>query len=461
VDDSLGHKKGLGFLFEKRSIASLIVFRIIFGLLALLSSLRFVQEGWIEVLFSHSFFFKYSGFAWVPVLSVDNLYTLFYLMIAASICITLGFAYRFAIAFFFLAFTYVDLMDASNYLNHHYLFSLLGFLLIFLPANRSFSLDAVLRPSIHREKMPSWCKYILLFQISIVYIFAGLAKINTDWLLHGMPLAVWLLEHQHLPLIGNYLAFQSTAVLFSWVGMLYDCTIVFFLLNNRTRPIAFLAVLLFHGMTAVFFNIGLFPLIMVSCSLLFFSDNFHLRLLHLFQGGTLLGASKKQKPTTYPITSNSAYSLKAVLPYFLSIYVLLQLILPIRHLAYTGDTQWTEEGYRFSWRVMLVEKSGMATFHAVNPSTGQKDEVNSARFLSDFQIKQMAIQPEFIHQFAQFLKTHYQEEYLWDSVEIYVDSHVALNGRVSRPLIDPKADLLKLNQPIIQQYAERKTPKIR
>lgn len=435
------------FLWEERSIAPLVVFRILFGLLALISSVRFIRNDWIEALFGQSqFYFKYTGFSWVPVLSVEEIYLLFYLMIVASLGILFGFAYRLSIAFFFLAFTFVDLMDASNYLNHHYLFSLLAFLLIFLPANRFFSIDCLLRPSIRRTKVPALCRNILLFQIALVYLFAGLAKINPDWLLHGMPLAVWLPEHQHLPIIGEFLTQKSTAVLFSWMGMLYDCSIVFFLLYKPSRSFAFAGVVLFHGMTWLFFNIGLFPFIMVGCSLLFFSDSFHQRLLQI------LGADFDNKQSRTLTTGRSFFARK-VIPFALCIYVAVQVLLPLRHLAYEGDAKWTEEGYRFSWRVMLLEKSGMVSFTVVNAETGQRDEVQNNRFLTDFQVKQMAIQPEFILQFAHFLEEHYQEEYLWKEVEIYANSQVAINASTSRSLIDPQINLLNAKNHFIRKYA--------
>ena len=49
----------------------------------------------------------------------------------------------------------------------------------------------------------------------------------------------------------------------------------------------------------------------------------------------------------------------------LSLIVFLQILLPFRYLIYEGELFWTEEGYRFSWRVMLMEKSGIATFTVI------------------------------------------------------------------------------------------------
>ena len=54
----------------------------------------------------------------------------------------------------------------------------------------------------------------------------------------------------------------------------------------------------------------------------------------------------------------------------------------------------------------------------------------------------MSFQPDFILEYAHFLKEHYTA--LGESeVEVYVDCQVSLNGRRSRPYIDPNVDLAK------------------
>ena len=44
----------------------------------------------------------------------------------------------------------------------------------------------------------------------------------------------------------------------------------------------------------------------------------------------------------------------------------MQILIPFRSLIYPGELFWTEEGYRFSWRVMLMEKAGYASFKIVD-----------------------------------------------------------------------------------------------
>jgi len=419
---------------QPTSIAPLVTFRILFGLLMAIGAIRFLYHGWVERLYVEpKFFFKFYGFEWVKVLSENGMYVLLWTIVISAVMIMLGFFYRLAIVVFFLSFTYLELIDATNYLNHYYLVVLLAFLMIFLPAHRQFSLDVWLKPSLKVSKVSMWMIGILIAQLTIVYTCAGLAKLNNDWLFRAMPLTIWLPEHQDLPLIGSLLKYRETAFVFSWFGALYDLTIAYFLLFRRTRVLAYLAVLAFHVMTNVLFNIGLFPAIMITSTLIFFSGDFHEKML------SWIGCEKGEERVF-----KLAKVEKEILKPLLVLFFVIQLLLPFRYLTYSSNLLWAEEGYRFSWRVMLVEKIGQATFYIEDPATGRKTEVINGRYLTQFQEKQMSIQPDFILQFAHFLKREYETKNGIKDPIITVDCHVALNGRISQQLINPKANLAKV-----------------
>src|SRR5690349_13528006 len=119
------------------SIAPLVRFRIVFGLLMFASLVRFWVRGWIDsVYIQPSFHFSYSAFEWIKPLGNPGMYILFVLVIAAVLFIALGFFYRIATIVFFLGFTYIELIDVTTYLNHYYFISLVAFLMIWLPANK-------------------------------------------------------------------------------------------------------------------------------------------------------------------------------------------------------------------------------------------------------------------------------------------------------------------------------------
>ncbi|MDQ4141944.1 MAG: HTTM domain-containing protein, partial [Bacteroidota bacterium] len=217
------------------SIAPLVTFRVFFGIMMLASLLRFWRNGWITELYvKPSFFFTYQGFEWVHPLGYTGMHLLFAGMIVAAILITLGLFYQIACLLFFLAFTYVELIDSTNYLNHYYFISLISFLLIWLPANRYFSLDVHFNLQRKITLVPRWAVGTIRLQVGMVYFFAGIAKINPDWLLEALPMKIWLPAKSHLFLIGPLLYKSWVAYLFSWFGAFYDLFIPFFLLNRST-----------------------------------------------------------------------------------------------------------------------------------------------------------------------------------------------------------------------------------
>lgn len=440
-------------------IAPLITFRILFGGLMMVGALRFMWSGWIERLYVEpQLFFKFYGFEWVHPLGQTGMYVVYSLIAISAALVMLGWFYRLAIAMFFLSFTYTELIDVTNYLNHYYLVVLLAFLLLFLPANRRFSLDVRWRKVQRKDAVPVWTIHVLILQISIVYCLAGFAKLNADWLLRAMPLAVWLPTKADLPLIGSVFQLAWIPYVFSWFGAFYDLTIPFWLMNKRTRPLAYMAVVVFHVLTKVLFNIGLFPLIMVFSTLIFFPAAFHEKLLGYFGYEVDKPPFFHKNTETQNLNETSVrFSAFAFLwqklllsqkvnwlyPAF-AFYFAIQIVMPFRYLLYPGNTCWTEEGYRFSWRVMLVEKSGQATFYVSDPETGRRGEVTNRTFLTSYQEKQMAIQPDLILQYAHYLEKIYQIEYNIKDPLITVDSYVALNGRASQRFIDPKVDLTEI-----------------
>lgn len=406
---------------------------------------RFMLKGWVRQLYINpDYYFGYLGFEWVKPLEGSLIYIPFVLMIIAAVGIIFGLFYRYSAFLFFLCFTYVELLDKSNYLNHYYFVSLMSFLMVLVPANRRFSLDCLLFPKIRTITTFQWHIGIIKFQLAMVYIFAGIAKLNSDWLVEAQPLKTWLQAHHNLPIVGSYLHESWSAYLFSWFGCVYDLFIVFFLLSNRFRPFAYFAVVFFHLVTWYLFPIGVFPWVMIFSTLIFFSANFHERILSFL--GPLFSKRNQTSENSSPLKKN------AVVTYFLIVYVSIQLLIPFRYLLYPGDLFWNEEGFRFSWRVMLMHKEGHATFYLHDKKTGRESEIDNSQFLTKTQEDQMATQPDMILQYAQILKKHYNGKtliYGEHSFEIkdpaiYAEIYVSLNGRPSQLFVDKTHDLSEL-----------------
>ena len=220
--------------------------------------------------------------------------------------------------------------------------------------------------------------------------------------------------------------------------MVYDLSIPFLLLTKRYRGIAYAAVIVFHVMTRILFQIGMFPFVMIGATLIFFPADIHKKIIDRLR--TLLPEVCTGIPETYYVFRQTLYT-KMLLAVCIC-FVTFQLLFPFRYLFYPGKLFWTEQGFRFSWRVMLMEKMGACYFYVKNPDNGWQTEVNIHEYLTPQQEKMMSTQPDMILQFAHHLGEVYKQKGI-SNPEVRVLSYVAFNGRMSRLFIDQHVDLMK------------------
>jgi len=418
------------WLQSEVSIAPLALFRFLLGVLLVWGMLRFWYYGWIERFYIEpDFHFSYWGLAWAKPWG-DYTYLLFLICALSSLGMALGLWYRFTSSLSFLSFTYIELMDKTSYLNHYYFVAILLFLMIFLPAAQAFSLDAWRRKK-ENYRVERWHYFFLWAMISLLYWYAGLAKLNSDWLLEAQPLKIWLAGRTGLPLIGPFLEWPYAAHVFSWAGAAYDLCIPFLLWHPRSRYWALILVVGFHVLTRILFPIGIFPYAMIFAAMLFFNGN---KLEAFFKG--LFRIKEKD-------SARGLVRLPSGTKVLFGLILIWQLLWPWRYQAYPGELFWHEQGFRFSWRVMLMEKAGYAQFEVRVPSSGLRFKVQNHEFLSPFQEKQMSFQPDFILEYAHHLAAHYVKELKVSEVEVYVDSYVALNGRPSQVFVRPDVNLIE------------------
>jgi len=422
------------WLRQPTSILPLVIFRVIFGVLMFFSTLRFILKGWIhEFYIAPEFHFTYLGFEWVRPLPSIGMYIVFGALLVLTVCITVGFFYRFSMISFFLLFTYIELLDKTYYLNHYYFISLLSFLLIWLPLHRAYSIDVWRNPESQLMEVPRWATAAIQLQVGIVYFFAGIAKLKPHWLFDAMPLTIWLRASVDFPLLGQFFDESWVHYGMSWAGAAYDLTIPFLLLWSRTRPLAYIGVIGFHVMTALLFPIGVFPWMMIAVTLIFFSGEQYEWFFRHFQMQPRREQALAEKPHPLPL---SRWVLGVI-----AIFFVVQILVPLRHWLYPGDVMWTEEGYRFSWNVMLAEKSGFALFRIQD---GEREWlVFPNEYLTPQQEHQMSFQPDMILQFAHFLETEFAKQGQ-DDVRITVDSYVSLNGSSSQRLVHSDVDLTQI-----------------
>ena len=342
-------------LTAQTDAASAAAFRIAFGILAFIAVARYFRNDWIARLYIEpAHHFPHWDLTLLQPLPDWGMYALFAALALFAAGIALGLYYRICAALFCIGFAYIELLDRATYLNHHYLMILVTLLMAFLPLNRAASLDARRRPpsdGVMPASIPAWTLWTLRAQIGAVYLFAGIAKLNPDWLLNAMPLRIWLYQRGDIPIIGALLQETWTAYAMSWTGALFDLTIVAWLLWRRSRPWAYLALIAFHLITWLLFpRLGMFPLLMIGGALIFFPPDWPRRLFNRKRK-----PQAQQQPVATPTARRISWTARAAIA-AASLFALTQIILPLRHFAYPGNVRWNDEGYRFAWRVMLTEK---------------------------------------------------------------------------------------------------------
>ena len=434
------------WLFQPVDLGLIVFFRVAFGVIMMWEVWRYFSYGWIARYFVEpTFHFTFYGFDWVRPWPGNGMYWHFGAMGLLAGCIALGLFYRVATTLFFLAFTYVFLLDQAKYLNHFYLICWVSLLMVFIPAHRAFSLDALRKPSLYSTTAPRWTLWLLRTQLGIAYFYGGLAKINSDWLA-GEPMRMFLNSRFGYTPDGRFQPVPEAAVwFFTWGGLLFDLLIVPALMWHRTRVAAFCVAVLFHFMNDNLFSIGIFPWFMIAGTLIFCPPEW-------LQIGEPEHTSPKRKRgmDQSRLSSDSRMSLnwsqKLTLG-LLGSYAAFQFLFPLRHYLYPGPVSWTEEGHHFAWHMKLRAKDGVAEFRAFDAGGREIPVPPVSDLLSPRQADSMPGKPFMILQYAHHLAGVLRSQG-HEPAAIRVTAYASLNGREPQLLVDPDVNLLEKNRSI-------------
>ena len=416
------------YLFKQIDNAPLIVFRIFFGFLIACESFGAIATGWVKAnLIDIKYAFPFIGFEWIKPLPENGMFFYFVLMGILGIFIMLGYYYRLAIILSTILWAGVYFMQKTTYNNHYYLLLIISFFMIFLPANQFASIDVKQGRINKKLSMPYWISLVFIVQIAILYFYASIAKLYPDWL-DGTFTKNLLAATTTRAFFLNIFSKPWFYLFIAYAGIFFDLLIVPFLLFKKTRTIALLASLIFHLFNAIFLQIGIFPFFALSFSLFFYEPE---KIRNRFL--------KRKPKIEWPSNSeNNLYGKKLVFYIFLP-FLILQLLLPLRHYLIKGDVLWTEEGHRLSWRMMLRERSGYINIKIKDNNTNEIFIYNYNKDLTPYQAKNLATKPDFIWQYCQRIK----KEYTNKNISIYIDCKNSINRSEYKTLIDPKQDFVK------------------
>jgi vitamin K-dependent gamma-carboxylase len=467
--------------------SSLAILRIALGVILVWGVWRVFDSGDIATVFLEpTYLFRWWLFDWVRPLPGPLLYVAFAAIGVAAALFAAGLYYRVAAVVLAAGLAYWFLLEKGEYLNHKYLATLLALLFVLMPAHAALSIDA-LRKGWSDRKVGAWTVWLFRFQVSVPYFFAGIAKMNYDWMVRAEPIGSWLAAQTDFPFIGRSFTQSSVVHAMAWGSMLFDLTIVFFLLNRRTRAPAYGVALIFHFMNSRLFGIGIFPWMMIVATSIFFEPDWPKRMSlafgtsrlarRLIVGGFCAGFAiggflpRSFVPVCAVIGGFGVAVLvfhlfeKRLLPWpsadvmpvrtsvgtpivaFVALWVLVQLVVPLRHWFIPGNVAWTEEGQRFSWQMLLNNKSTVVGFLVTDPASGKTWREDYSEHLTQLQVSRLG-NFDMIFQFAHHLEDIYRARGLGD-VEVRVRARCALNGRELQWMIDQRIDLTRYPRPYI------------
>ena len=360
--------------------------------------------------------FPYAGFQWLPLLPAHGIYVVVGLMALAGVTMALGLCYRLSTAMVFLTWGYLYAVESTRtyWMSYYYLELLVVFLLIWMPAARRYSVDAWLgRKRNPPVAVPYWTIFLLRGQLFITYFYAGVAKINSDWLVQLEPVRYYLskaramtdfapyLSPAHLDLLKQVLLSDALAYFISYAGLMFDLSAGFLLLFRRTRIFGMILMLIFHATNhfILFDDIEWFPLVGMTTALIFLDPDWPERFWKWLRrpkfakpdwgwfaaGGVLfpvVGAALgwKLRPgrplaeMKEPIRPGRFAALLVV------IWLAWQVLIPIRHYFIPGDARFTWEGLSFSWRLKAeVYRSTPLTLTVEDPAIISRSEAGLPR----------------------------------------------------------------------------------
>jgi hypothetical protein len=224
---------------------------------------------------------------------------------------------------------------------------------------------------------------------------------------------------------------------FSYGGMLLDLLIVPLLLWRVTRLPALALAIAFHLSNPLMFDIEVFPYLAIAATLLFLPPEWP-RF-----GGQWRRLRERGEEAVVRASPRLSWVQTAVVAVF-AVYFAIQLLLPLRHVLYPGNVEWTTEGYHFSWRMLLGDKDGSVRFFLTSKNAEGTCEIDLREYLAGFQASKLAQRPDMMVQFAHYIHDLFEKR--GADVEVHAYSSLSLNGRTHRALVDPEVDLASVDR---------------
>ncbi|XP_011696419.1 PREDICTED: vitamin K-dependent gamma-carboxylase [Wasmannia auropunctata] len=255
------------FLYRPTDPASLGVARALFGLCMVIDVVEERGFAIVDVKWGDPWDCHFPLIHGMKPPSLPWMVMIYAVMWMGAFGIALGLRFRLACACFVLPYWYIFLLEKSYWNNHTYLYGVVTILLWGTGANKYFALDA---NGAKRDGnfVPYWNYFILKFQFFALYFLAGLKKSGREWL-EGYSMTNlsrhWVFHPFKIFLFTEQIDF----LIVHWFGFVFDLTIGFFMLLEKTRVPSMIFCTAFHFMNSRLFNIGMFPYVCLATMPLF------------------------------------------------------------------------------------------------------------------------------------------------------------------------------------------------
>jgi len=432
-------------VFKSIDVSKVAIFRIFFGLFMTYQMIYYYEIDYtFQFIYGPEVLFPYQGLEFLEPFSLGILKVIHAGLLISAILITLGFLYRYAMIFFFVGFFYFSFVDKTLYNNHIYLIALFAFVMIFIDADKKYSLRAKFSKKSLSHLVPAWHQNILIFLISIVYFFGGISKLSPNWL--DSNLVSYTIDQAQSSVLTNLFPKEMLIVLIKYGGLIFDLSIAFILLSKKTRWLGVILVVLFsYTNNSILFNdIGIFPFFMICATILFFDSkkvgNYVDSIFGLKITETSEGEGNKSKYRTLTLSC-------------LFVFVLFHLLFPLRHHFLTDNPEWTSIGQRFSWR-MKMQSRNVTQFNMslIDRATSQKYNLDGKTFVTKNQFIHMPEDPYTFVQLAKYIsKKLYLERGLINPI-IKADLMVEFNGMPAQHMLNPRIDLTKMSENQFEEH---------
>jgi uncharacterized membrane protein YphA (DoxX/SURF4 family) len=210
-----------------------------------IAAIGFALESWVNMgrLLS-PMVVKMPYAVWFPRIPLEALPLFVGVWLTAALALALGLRTRLAGAVLTIVMAYALFLDQQLYSNHLYLATLVVLLLTIADSGARLSLDA--RRSSGRERIPEWPILLLKIQVSIVYFYAAILKLNPQYLSGTIMAQFWPLRE--LTALPDGWSLALLAQLLAMASILTELFLAFALWVPRLRWLALVVGVGFHIM---------------------------------------------------------------------------------------------------------------------------------------------------------------------------------------------------------------------